>query len=164
MSSDRMMSMMVSRGSRRLVSGCIAGLLGLGILAGCQKTVIASSVSPCFRILPQAHAAVGGQGTFVDVARLQASALPELARLRPFLRRRSPTTTVPGSTNSSTTLPVQRNVCLVAYKGTFDTTKIPLLRDPASTGQYAIVFVGITNQRVRAVVLVAKLPAPLHAH
>jgi hypothetical protein len=36
-----------------------------------ERLSVSTSVSPCFRVLPEAHAAVGGQGKFVDVARVQ---------------------------------------------------------------------------------------------
>jgi len=45
-------------------------VVGAIILPGCEKVgSVSSAVGPCFRVLPQAHAAVGGQGVFVDVAR-----------------------------------------------------------------------------------------------
>lgn len=148
-----------SRGSNRLA----AAIVGLTVLAvpvtACNKMgSVTSSVSPCFRVLPQAHAALSGQGTFVDVARVSRSGLPRLGRLP--LRRPSRPTTVPGSTS----IPVQREVCLVAYRGTFDASRITGLVGTLRTGRYAIVIVGIRTQQVRLVVLADTLPKPLHAH
>ena len=131
----------------------------LAVLPACEKVnSVASSVSPCFRVLPQARAAVGGQGTFVDVARVSRSALPRFGRLG--LARRPPGTVPPVTPGS--TIVGQSGVCLVAYKGTFDPTKIVGLVGPARSGHYAVVVVGIRAQRVRAVALVDKLPSPLH--
>jgi hypothetical protein len=144
---------------RRVVSVTFGLLLVLGTTAACEKVAtVASSVSPCFRVLPQARAALGGQGTFVDVARVRRSALPSLPV--PRLPRSTPRTTVPGAT----TLPPQREVCLVAYKGSFDPTRITSLIGTARTGRYAVVIVGVKTQRVRAVLLLDNLPRPLHQH
>jgi len=128
-------------------------------LTGCQKVTrsVTSSVSPCFRVLPQAHQAVGGQGTFIDVARLRGKGV---ARFAPV-----PTT---ASAMTSTTAPplagTTRDVCVVAYQGTFDPSRIEHLRGPDRQGRYALVVVGVRSQLVRAVVLTDQLPKPLHTH
>jgi hypothetical protein len=125
-------------------------VLVLLALTACEKTnSVASSVSPCFRVLPAAHQAVGGQGTFVDVARVNRSVLSRLG-----IRRTRP----------STTLPTQSDVCLIGYKGSFDPSRIPALVGPGRSGPYAVVVVGIKSQKVRAVVLLEQLPHPLHKH
>lgn len=143
---------------RRLAALVMGALVALGAASACEKVnSVASSVSPCFRVLPQARAAVGGQGTLVDVARVSRSAMPRIGGI--VRRPRATTTSVaPGST----TIPVQREVCLVAYRGTFDASKITNLVGPNRTGRYAVVVVGIRSQAVRAVELVDRLPKPLH--
>jgi len=128
-------------------------------LTGCQKVTrsVTSSVSPCFRVLPQAHQAVGGQGTFVDVARLRGKGVARFA----------PVPTTAAGTTSTTALPLAgttRDVCVVAYKGTFDPSRIEHLRGPDRQGRYALVVVGVRSQLVRAVVLTDQLPKPLHTH
>ncbi len=62
---------------RRSALGLVAiapavAVLSASVLAACQKVspTVTASVSPCFRVLPEAHAALGGQGKFVDVARI----------------------------------------------------------------------------------------------
>jgi hypothetical protein len=149
---------------RRLGAVGLALLVTVGVTTACEKVnTVASSVSPCFRVLPQARTALGGQGTFVDVARVSRSSMLRLPLLGRGPRRTTTTTTL-AQAPSSTTIPVQHEVCLVAYKGTFDPTRISPLFGTARTGRYAIVIVAVKTQRVRAVVLVDKLPKPLHSH
>lgn len=119
---------------------------------------VTASVSPCFRVLPEAHAALGDQGKFVDVARIRGEAVSRFPRL--------PTTTTDtvASTGTATTLaPGRRDVCLVAYSGPFDPSRVQhVVRQEGS--RYAIVVVGVTSRKVRGVVLTDTLPKPLHAH
>jgi hypothetical protein len=130
-------------------------------LTACEKpTAVASSVSPCFRVLPIAHAALGNQGsrTPVDVARARGSAIPKL----PFRRRTRPTTTTIAGVPTS--VPRQRDVCLIAYRGPFDPNRISTLNGPLRAGRYAVVVVSVRTQRVVSVFLTDRLPAPLHGH
>jgi hypothetical protein len=131
------------------------------VLAACRdvKPTVTASVSPCFRVLPEAHAALGGQGKFVDVARIRGEAVSQFPRL--------PTTTtdtLPPETGGPTTLsPGRRDVCLVAYAGPFTPDRVEhVIRQDGS--RYAIVVVGVTSRKVRGVVLTDTLPKPLHAH
>jgi len=145
--------------SRRLA---VAAMLTLAIgLTGCQKVTrsVTSSVSPCFRVLPQAHDAVGGQGTFVDVARIRGRGVAGLAP-----RLTATASTVTTSTSEAPLAGTTRDVCLVAYKGTFNVDRIQHLRGPNRQGHYALVVVGVRSQLVRAVVLTNVLPKPLHKH
>jgi hypothetical protein len=138
---------------RRFIVGA---LITVAAASACEKVnSVASSVSPCFRVLPQARTALGGQGTLVDVARISRSAMPSIGGLA--RRPRATTSTQPGSS-----IPAQREVCLVAYKGSFDASKITHLIGPGRTGRYAIVVISIRSQQVRAVELVDRLPKPLH--
>jgi hypothetical protein len=151
----------------------LAAIAAVVALVACQKVspVVTASVSPCFRALPQAHAALDGQGKFVDVARIRGGAVTRFPRLptTTLLPEESPaapaTSLLPGtSPGAPTTLaPGRRDVCLVAYSGPFDPSRIQHLVHQAGT-QYAIVVVGVTSREVRGVVLTDTLPKPLHAH
>jgi hypothetical protein len=136
---------------RRWVAAAMAPLVALA-LGGCQKVTrkVGSSVSPCFRVLPQAHQALGGQGSFVDVARVRGG---PAGRFGPVAA--TPTT--------ATTAPAM-DVCVVAYRGPFDPERIGHLVGAARQGRYALVVVGVRSERVRAVALSDRLPSPLHAH
>ncbi len=147
---------------RRLVVAAMVTLaLAAMVLTGCEKVTrsVTSSVSPCFRVLPQAHVAVGGQGTFVDVARIRGRGV---ARLAPRLT--ATPSTVGTSTSEAPLAGTTRDVCLVAYKGTFAADRIEHLRGPNRQGHYALVVGGVRSQLVRAVVLTNVLPKPLHTH
>jgi hypothetical protein len=211
--------------ARRASRAIVATLVLAVVLMGCQKIVrpsVGASVSPCFRILPPAHQALGGQGTFVDVVRIRgrgvtlfpsigtrapgdstgraplatsggdSGAGPAGGGQAPVVPPPSPSTspapgpsmspapgpsgpsTTLGPSNESTTLGpsgpsttlvgTTRDICVVAYKGAFDTSRIQHLTGVGRTGQYALVIVGVRAQLVRAVLLVDRLPAPLHAH
>jgi hypothetical protein len=117
--------------------------------AACEKVHrdVADSVSPCFRVLPQARAAVTS-GEFLSVARLRGD---RITRFFPD----APATPPPGDI---------RDVCVVAYRGTFDQTSVPHLVGTHHRGSVALVFVGVRSQRVQAVVLADALPPPLHRH
>lgn len=180
--------MTCSRRSSGAVRATIGGLALIVGLSGCQKVSrsVSSSVSPCFRILPEAHAAVGSQGTFVDVARIRGRAVSdfddnqtgETLPARGFGLGPVPTsppttmpTTTPGTTPAASTTTgasgvakLRRDVCVVAYKGTFVATRIQHLIGIEHMGRYAIVVVSVRTRMVRAVVLRERLPAPLHGH
>lgn len=142
-------SLVASATALLLVAGCGGGRSG------------GSSVSPCFRVLPEAHAAVGGQGTFVDVARIRGRRID----LFPGTSGRTEPTT---STAPTSTAPrpddARRDVCVVAYRGSFDPALIPQLRGTKRQGAYAVVVVGVRTQRVRTAFLTDQLPPPLRRH
>lgn len=120
-----------------------------------------SSVSPCFRVLPEAHAAVGGQGTFVDVARIRGRRID----LFPGTSARpEPTTSTAPASSAPGADDARRDVCVIAYRGTFDPVLIPQLRGTKRQGTYAVVVVGVRTQRVRTVFLTDQLPPPLRRH
>jgi hypothetical protein len=151
-----------------------AAVLAVGALTGCQKVTrtVTSSVSPCFRVLPVAHQAVEGQGAFVDVVRIRGRSVAHFPRVAgpPGAPAVSTTTTSTSTTSApagstSTTAPgASRDVCVVAYRGTFDAGRVHLLTGPNRSGTYALVVVSVRAQRVRAVVLTDHLPPPLHSH
>ncbi len=157
----------------------IAAVVAIAVLlTGCQKVTkaVSTSISPCFRVLPQARDAVGKQGTLVDVTRLRGSAVTTLEQqLRGAVSR--PGLLVPsggasgagaGGGGQAGVAPGgvaagRRDVCVVTFRGTFDPSRVQhLIR--GQSGRYAVVVVGSLTQRVRGVVLTNVLPPPLHAH
>jgi hypothetical protein len=126
-------------------------VLPLALLAptGCEKvrSGVGSSVSPCFRLLPQAHAALGGTGAMVSVVRLRG------ARVDSFL-----------GAERAVVQEDRRDVCVIAYRGEFDAAGVEPLVGERRTGAYAMVVVGVLSQRVRGVLLSDTLPRPLHHH
>lgn len=153
----------------------VAVLCGAIALSACEKAAVKTSVSPCFRVLPQAHAAVGSQGTFVDVARRKGSTIyPSSggeATVTTSVPSSRPTVTGPAEGAPAVPLPgtlapadPRHDGCIVAYRGKFDPSRIPLLRGPNREGRYAIVIVGVRSQQVRSVVLTDRLPTYLHRH
>ena len=168
------------RSALRLVAlAPVVAVFSATVLTACQKVspTVTASVSPCFRVLPEAHAALGGQGKFVDVARIRGGAVTRFPRLPTTTVKASgsaatpaPTTAAPASTapapatGSDTTLaPGRRDVCLVAYSGTFNPALVQHVIRQMGT-HYAIVVVGVTSRKVRGVLLTDTLPKPLHAH
>jgi hypothetical protein len=149
-----------------------AALAGVGLVVGlsaCQKVTksVSTSISPCFRVLPQAREAVGKQGTIVDITRLRGEAVTTFDRV---LRGGATPSTPPSSETPSSepgagTNPLagRRDICVITFRGTFDPSRVQHLLRP-QTGRYAVVTVGSLTQRVRLVVLTDALPPPLHAH
>lgn len=156
---------------RFVAGGVSAGLVLTAVIptAACEKTAVKTSVSPCFRVLPQAHSAVGSQGTFVDVARRKGAQIYPSSGGPPISAPLQPTVTgpAPAPTQVRPSLGAddpRRDDCIVAYRGVFDPARIPLLRGSNRTGRYAIVIVGVRSAEVRAVVLTERLPTVLHHH
>lgn len=132
---------------RRAAPALVVALL---LLPACEKVTrkVTSQVSPCFKVLPQASAAVGGQGTFVDVTRIRGSSAQKF----------------PQRAATTTTAQLSRDVCVVAYEGPFDASRIEHLIGMNRSGRYALVVVSVRTQRVHAVILIDRLPPPLHKH
>ena len=163
---------------KRALAAALAGLVLVIGLGACQKVTrsVSTSISPCFRILPLAKQAVGNQGTIVDIARLRGDAVTTFDRvLRGGVAPHSPPAPLAPSGGAGgagagvqpgvgpNPLAGRRDVCVVAFRGTFDPSRMQhLLRN--QPGRYAIVTVGSLTQRVRMVVLTDVLPPPLHAH
>ena len=128
----------------------------LASITGCQRVSrhVDTAVSPCFRVLPTAHAAVGGEGTLTHVERAKG-------RAGDGSRRKTGPPTSPPSTSPqsrpSVTGPAPQDsrgdVCLVTYRGSFNAAHIDHIVGTARTGRYATVVVGVTSRRVRAVFL-----------
>lgn len=139
--------------ARRLAVALLALTLPLG---ACEKVTraVTSQVSPCFKVLPQAHAAVHGQGTFVDVTRIRGSSAVQF-----------PHPHVGPEVTTSTVAPrPSRDVCVVAYRGDFEPGRIDHLVGLSLSGRYALVIVSVRTQLVHAVILTDTLPKPLHSH
>ena len=168
---------------RRLLAALVVA--SAAVLCGCQSIARVSTVSPCFRVLPQARQAVAGQGTFVDVARYRGRGVSEFPRVPHTTSTTAaiappPVLTPSGGDNgggaagggasgvvrTSPAAPpgARRDVCVVAFRGTFDTSRIQDLAGSSRTGKYALVVVGVESRAVRAVYLSDSLPAGLHAH
>jgi hypothetical protein len=144
-----------------------AATLALVVVSGCAtpRVALGTSQSPCFQALPVAIEAVGRQGQFAGVRRVTRSTLGVPGRLGlPRPNRPSTTTTTRAVTSGATTTtrprvpPQSQGVCEVAFKGTFDRTRIPLLVPSSATGRYAVVVVSIRTRRARAVYLIDYLP------
>jgi len=132
---------------RVVAAVAIAGAL----TAGCAtpRAALGPNKSTCFPALSEAAQTLNHVGRFAGVT---LTHVPE--------RVAGATTTAPSSTQqqeTTTTLP-HRDFCLVAYKGTFNASNIPLARGPERTGQYAIVVVTAKTHRVVAVFLRDQLP------
>jgi hypothetical protein len=159
-----------------------AALAAIAIIVGygcaTPRAALGPRSSPCFQALPPATLAVGHQGKFAGLTLADVPARlggPRVLRTPPTVgagpRTTAPRTTAPRTTatsgvpttsapagvGSTTTLP-RRDVCLVAFKGTFDASKIPLLRGPLKTGQYAVVVVAVRSHRAVLVYLTDTLP------
>jgi len=145
---------------RRHIGVVAQAAVGAALLvAGCGVRTGGSPVSPCFRVLPEAHAAVSGQGSFIDVARIRGRRIDALSA-----RQREPGST--GSSTLATTPPRAgpRDVCLIAYKGTFNPDLVQQLIGPRRPAAYAVVVVSVRTQRVSNVFLTDRLPPPLRSH
>ena len=123
----------------------VALVCAAALLQGCQKVVktASTSVSPCFRVLPEAHAAVGGQGKFVDVARVQGRRVH--GSVEPHEHVSGADNIAGGRRRRRPRQQGRRDVCVVAYSGTFDPSRIQHLVG-RQQGKYAIVIVGVTTQ------------------
>jgi len=141
----------------------LLGLALAGLLTGCGGGRNGgTSVSPCFRVLPEAHAAVGGQGTFVDVARMRGRRIDLFPG--PLVPPAPSTATASLPQGGQIAGDTRRDVCVIAYRGTFNPDLIPHLGGERRKGAYAVVVVGVRTQTVRAVFLTDQLPPPLRRH
>jgi hypothetical protein len=157
--------------STRRVAAAVLISLSLAT-AGCAspRFALGTTRSPCFQALPVAAAAVAHQGQFAGVTRVNRTTLGLNGRLG-LPRRRRTTTTVTTKPTSTTALPSHpttttrpsvpaqpQGACLVAFKGTFDRSKIPLLVPSPAVGRYAVVVVSVRTRQARAVYLLDSLP------
>jgi len=102
------------------------------ILPGCEKVgSVSSAVGPCFRVLPQAHAAVGGQGVFVDVARRTGLPRPSGAPTSPAGGPVTPASSNPTPASSNPTPAPASSIPTIA-RTPASSTSMPV-SDAAST-------------------------------
>ena len=139
------------------------GAIGIALIAaawlascGSPRAVLNTSQSSCYRALPAATEAVAHQGRFAGLRRVSVGSDPSTMfgaglPLTSFLRS--------SATVTPTTAPRPNGAaCLVAFKGSFDPAKMPLLRGTNRSGRYAVVVVGLRASEARAVYLTDHLP------
>jgi hypothetical protein len=113
------------------------------------RDTLGSSVSPCFRALGVAEAAVEHKGYFAGVQHVS----------RDFLRR-----TLRGNRPKAIALPpdITKNVgplCVVLYEGKFSFLRVEHPWPPgAHEGRFAIVTVELRHDHVEASILVERVP------
>ena len=151
------------RGPRRWPRGPLALALSVAVttsgLGGCGagRDVLGTSTSPCFLALAVAKRAVEGRGSLagvrlVDIPKLTGSgdrALRDLLGLLPVY-------------------PPPRDVCLVAYAGSFTLTQVELPFGPAPSagpGRYAVAVVTTPEPALVGTFILRRRPSDFtHAH
>ena len=135
------------RRASRIASAFVAlAVLGGSGLAGCTsaRNGLGISDSQCFRILPQAQAAVGKSATFEGVRRLPGSAL--VKAIDSSKHHLMPPDAVDVA---------HQTTCLVNYRGTFTVGGVEdgWAVSPAGPYRAAVVVVGLSNDAVVVTVL-----------
>jgi len=145
------------RPHRRLAAiGVVVLALGAGgsSLAGCAlaRNSLGTGSSPCFRVLPEAHASVGRLAIFEGVRKLPGSALVKAVD-RSKHHRRPP---------ASLTAVARDTTCLVAYRGHFSLAGVKR-GWAAMPGPYraAVVVVRLSDRVVVVTVLFASIPSSI---
>jgi hypothetical protein len=138
-----------------LVLSIAVTAVGVGA-CGAGRAILGTNTSPCFLALPVAKRAVGGRGSLdgvrlVDIDRLTARgdrALRNLLDLMP--------------------IPPSREVCLVAYQGSFTIGQVELPFGPippSGVGRYAIAVVTIPKSELLGTLVVRREPLSFkHEH
>jgi hypothetical protein len=178
------MSRPVSTGVRRRAVAVAALIVAVGTLASCAtpREALGGSESACFQALPVAAAALAGQGRLAGITRIKEQNVPQLLDR---LRASGGASTAPNAAPPTTMQPhaprgpvgatpaprrgllprpsfgVQHAVCLVAFRGSFDASRVApgLLKGPRRSGQFAAVVVGVRSRQARAVYFADSLPA-----
>jgi hypothetical protein len=116
-------------------------LLSLGLAAGCtaSRNVLGTGDSACFQAIPVAEQAVHHHGKFVGVHRVTTE---HLHRQLPSVARHP-----------------QKAVCVVAYRGNFDSDQVRMAK-PGQSGHYAVVVVSSPGNRLLRSYVLPKLPLP----
>jgi hypothetical protein len=119
---------------------------------GAGRNILGTNTGPCFLALPVAKRAVAGRGKLAGVRMID---IPRL-------------TSAPGDRAVRALLdliavPLPRDVCLVAYAGSFTLGHVeqptgPLLPGPGGAGQYAIVVVTAPTSELLGTFVVRRLP------
>ncbi|MGO8875424.1 MAG: hypothetical protein ACLQNG_06630 [Acidimicrobiales bacterium] len=133
----------------------VAALTAGSGLAGCTaaRNGLGTGASQCFRVLPEARAAVGKAATFEGVTKARGSVLvkalesPGLAATPPeALRQMS-----------------RRTTCAVAYRGHFSVAGVARGWAAEPTGPYhaGVVVMDLSDERVIATLLFRKVTRPI---
>jgi hypothetical protein len=119
---------------------------------GAGRNILGTNTSPCFLALPVAKRAVEGRGKLagvrlVDIPRLTSA--PGDRAVRALL--------------DQIAVPLPRDVCLVAYTGSFTLSQVEqptglLLPGPGGVGQYAIAVVTAPTSALLGTFVVQRLP------
>jgi len=147
----------VTRPPTRIVAAL--ALAAAAAITGCAspRAALGPDQSTCFPALSVAAQTLHRAGRFAGVT---LTHVPERMAGTTTVPVSSPTTTPSTSRQGETTTTfAHRDFCLVAYKGAFDASQIPLVRGAPRAGRYAIVVVTAkTPHRVLAVFLRDQLP------
>ena len=141
------------QGRQRIAGVCVAAIAAAALLGGCgvARNELGTVNSNCYVALPTAYAAVHHHGKLHGVRLVSVSSLRTRA---PHLYQAA----------KSTAPPVPRQVCLVAFSGTFTATQV---REPLGkkAGILAVVEVSYPGKRLLGTLLVRHVPLTfLHTH
>jgi hypothetical protein len=143
----------VARPGRRLGLAALAAA-SLAVLAGCTspRNALGTPTSACYKVLPEARAAVHGQGRFSGVRYVTVA---DFARALDKMKVQL--TDVPLTSSHLTTA-----VCVVAYRGHFSAADVTDGTPAgARSGRFALVVLRASDARVLATVVLAHAPLRL---
>lgn len=126
-------------GRGRCRAGALAAVLSLCLAAGCtaSRNELGTGDSACFQAIPVAERAVNHHGKLVGVHRI------------PTERLRRELSSVPHHPHKA--------VCVVAYRGHFQSDQVTLA-PPGLSGRYAVVVVSSPGNHVVRSYVLEKLP------
>jgi hypothetical protein len=118
---------------------------------GAGRNILGTNTSPCFLALPVAKRAVAGRGSLagvrmVDITKLTAPGDRAMRALLDLM-----------------TVPLPRDICLVAYTGSFTLGQVEQpagLPPPGGAGRYAIAVVTTPKSGLLGTFVVQRLPLP----
>jgi hypothetical protein len=117
---------------------------------GAGRNILGTNTGPCFLALPVAKRAVEGRGSLAGVRMID---IPKLTN--------TPDDQAVSNLLALMTVPLPRDVCLVAYRGTFTLGRVeePAGLPPASgTARYAIAVVSAPMSKLLGTFVVPRLP------
>jgi hypothetical protein len=117
---------------------------------GAGRNILGTNTGPCFLALPVAKRAVEGRGSLAGVRMID---IPKLTNARDDRAVRNLLALM--------TVPLPRDVCLVAYHGTFTLAQVEQptgLTPPSGTDRYAIVVVSAPMSELLGTFVVPRLP------
>jgi len=145
-----------SRPRRRWPHGPLALAVSIAVTAagtgacGAGRNILGTNTGPCFLALPLAKRAVEGRGTLAGVRMIDIPKLtdaPDDQRVRAML--------------DLITVPLPRDVCLVAYTGSFTLGQVEQptgLLPPSGEAKYAIAVVTTPASELLGTFVVQRLP------